>query len=87
MSTFFVISGYVLSTKPMSLIHVGDQAKLADSLGSALFRRRLRLFIPLICTTFLYMMSWHLFGGFWIDGPKPKPTYLMGRNSGRGTPS
>ena len=74
-STFFVISGYVLSTKPMSLIHAGDQAKLADSLGSALFRRWLRLFIPLMCTTFLYMTSWHLFGGFWIDGAKPKPTY------------
>jgi len=73
-STFFVISGYVLSTKPMSLIHTGDQAKLADNLGSALFRRWLRLYIPLICVTFVYMTSWHLFG-FWIDGTKPKPTY------------
>ncbi|KAK0622585.1 acyltransferase family-domain-containing protein [Immersiella caudata] len=73
-SIFFVISGYVLSTKPMSLIHAGDQAKLADNLGSALFRRWLRLYIPLICVTFIYMTSWHLFP-FWIDGAKKQSTY------------
>lgn len=66
-ATFFVISGYVLSTKPLSLIHAGDQAKLADNLSSQLFRRWLRLYIPVIATTFLYMVSWHAFGGFWIS--------------------
>ena len=47
-STFFVISGYVLSTKPLSFIHAGEQAQLADNLASALFRRWLRLYIPLL---------------------------------------
>lgn len=65
-ATFFVISGYVLSTKPLSLIQAGEQAKLADNLGSALFRRWLRLYIPLIATTFLFMLTWHAFGGLWI---------------------
>ncbi|KIN01199.1 hypothetical protein OIDMADRAFT_103839 [Oidiodendron maius Zn] len=61
-TVFFVISGYVLSTKPMSLIQAGDYSKLGENLGSALFRRWLRLYIPVIVTTFLYMTSWHMFG-------------------------
>ncbi|KAF3762743.1 hypothetical protein M406DRAFT_264111 [Cryphonectria parasitica EP155] len=67
---FFVISGYVLSTKPLSLIQAGEQAKLADNLGSQLFRRWLRLYIPLAATTFLYMLTWHSFGGLWIHGAR-----------------
>lgn len=59
---FFVISGYVLSAKPLSLIQAGDFLTLGDNLASALFRRWLRLFLPLIITTFVYMSSLHLFG-------------------------
>lgn len=66
-ATFFVMSGYVLSTKPLSLIQAGEQTKLADNLASQLFRRWLRLYIPLIVTTFLYMLTWHAFGGLWIQ--------------------
>jgi len=65
-TVFFVISGYVLSAKPLSLVHAGDYLKLGDNLASALFRRWLRLHIPVICTTFLYMTSWHAFG-IWTD--------------------
>ena len=61
-TVFFVISGYVLSTKPLMLIHAGENTKLADNVASALFRRWLRLYIPVFCTTFLYMTSWHAFG-------------------------
>ncbi|PSR92256.1 acyltransferase family-domain-containing protein [Coniella lustricola] len=67
-ATFFVISGYVLSIKPLTLIQAGEQAKLADNLASQLFRRWLRLYIPLIITTGVYMLTWHTFGGLWIDG-------------------
>jgi peptidoglycan/LPS O-acetylase OafA/YrhL len=71
---FFVISGYVLSAKPLALIQAGDHIKLGDNLASALFRRWLRLHIPVICTTFIYMTSFHAFG---IHGwPDPQPTYL-----------
>ncbi|KAK4140949.1 acyltransferase family-domain-containing protein [Dichotomopilus funicola] len=75
-ATFFVISGYVLSAKPISLIQAGDQAKLADNLGSALFRRWLRLYIPILATTFIYMTFVHAFG-IWVDGLDAKSTYLQ----------
>src|SRR5271155_1780668 len=65
-TVFFVLSGYVLSTKPLILIHAGEYAMLGDNLASALFRRWLRLHIPVICTTLLYMTSWHAFG-LWTD--------------------
>jgi peptidoglycan/LPS O-acetylase OafA/YrhL len=71
---FFVISGYVLSTKPMSLIHAGEHLKLSENLCSALFRRWLRLFIPVICVTFIYLTSWHLFG-IWIADVTQEVTY------------
>jgi peptidoglycan/LPS O-acetylase OafA/YrhL len=58
-AVFFVISGYVLSAKPLSLIQKGDHAKLAESLGSSLFRRWLRLFLPLFATTFITMTLDH----------------------------
>lgn len=73
-TVFFVISGYVLSAKPLALIQAGDHIKLGDNLASALFRRWLRLYIPVICTTFLYMTSFH---AFHIHGwPDPQRTYL-----------
>lgn len=71
-SIFFVMSGYVLSAKPLQYVHSGDHLKLGDNLASALFRRWLRLFIPVICVTFIYMCSWHL--GVRTD-VEPKPTF------------
>jgi peptidoglycan/LPS O-acetylase OafA/YrhL len=63
---FFVISGYALSTKPLSLIQSGEFTLLGDNLAGALFRRFMRLHIPVICSTFVYMTSWHAFG-IWTD--------------------
>ena len=75
-SVFFVISGYVLSAKPLSLIQSRETVNLADNLGSALFRRWLRLFIPVCVLTFIWMSSWHLFG-IRSSGPMgPERTYL-----------
>ncbi|CCG80643.1 Putative uncharacterized protein [Taphrina deformans PYCC 5710] len=71
---FFVISGYVLAAKPLALIQAGDRLKLADNLGSALFRRWLRLYIPVLGTTFLFMTSWHAFG-IWTAWPKHQADY------------
>jgi len=50
---FLVLSGYVLSHKPLSLIHNGELMKLNDVMASSLFRRYFRLYIPLIVTTFI----------------------------------
>lgn len=72
-AVFFVISGYVLSAKPLSLIHAGETSKLADNLGSSLFRRWLRLYIPVIGTTFLWMSSWHLFNIRSSNSLSPRP--------------
>lgn len=70
---FFVLSGYVLSVKPLS--YSDDSSKLAENLSSSLFRRWIRLHLPVIGTTFLYMTSWHLFG-LWTSYPEHKPTYV-----------
>ena len=59
---FFVVSGYVLSCKPLSLIQSGQLDQLGDNLASAMFRRWLRLYIPVMCTTFASVLLWHLFG-------------------------
>lgn len=59
---FFVISGYVLSAGPLRALQNGEGSKLATRVGSALFRRWLRLFIPVLGTTFVWATSWHLLG-------------------------
>ncbi|KAL2408010.1 hypothetical protein ABEF95_001384 [Exophiala dermatitidis] len=61
-AVFFVISGYVLSAKPLALIHSGDHDRLSENVGSALFRRWLRLYIPVIVTTFIVASLPHVFG-------------------------
>jgi peptidoglycan/LPS O-acetylase OafA/YrhL len=66
-TTFFVISGYVLSLRPLQLLHAGDHLQLGDHLASALFRRWLRLYIPLITILFLVMTLSHMFG-IWVHG-------------------
>ncbi|EFX02571.1 hypothetical protein CMQ_4251 [Grosmannia clavigera kw1407] len=61
-ATFYVISGYVLAAKPLSLIHAGEHVRLLDNLASSMFRRWIRLYFPIIVTTFVYVTSWHVFG-------------------------
>lgn len=61
-STFFVISGYVLTAKPLSLIQSGDHVKLSENVASALFRRWLRLFLPIWIVTFMIISIPHIFG-------------------------
>ncbi|KAF1840351.1 acyltransferas-like protein [Cucurbitaria berberidis CBS 394.84] len=63
---FFVISGYVLSVKTLSLIQRGQTQHAADGIGSALFRRWLRLYIPIIAVTFLWMCLRH-WTKIWVD--------------------
>lgn len=73
-ATFFVISGYALSVRPMTHIHSGDMEKLAQGLGSALFRRWIRLFLPVAATTFIWLTLWHAFG-LWCKPFVPQETY------------
>ncbi|KPM44151.1 hypothetical protein AK830_g2459 [Neonectria ditissima] len=71
--TFFVISGYVLSMKPLSLIQAGEYVKLGDNLASALFRRWIRLFLPLIVTVSMFVVVWHSLG-MWVRPLTMQPT-------------
>ena len=73
-SIFFVISGYVLSVKSLGLIQRGQHLNAADSVGSALFRRWLRLYLPVIAVTFLWMSQRH-WTNVWIDFGDMKATY------------
>lgn len=61
-AVFFIISGYALSVKPLSLIQAKETAKLGQNLASALFRRWIRLFLPVLGMTFVWMTCWHVFG-------------------------
>lgn len=45
-SIFFVLSGFVLSWGPLGSIRTGQKEKFASSLGSAVFRRWMRLYLP-----------------------------------------
>ncbi|RMJ25397.1 acyltransferase [Aspergillus sp. HF37] len=74
-STFFVLSGYVLSIKSLDLIEKGDLTALGDHLASAFFRRWVRLFLPVAATVVVYATSWHLFG-IWVDGHSAKNNWL-----------
>lgn len=71
---FFVISGYVLSVKSLSLIQKGDFLNSGDSVGSALFRRWLRLYIPVIAVTFLWCSQWH-WTKLWTSFGEPRGSY------------
>lgn len=57
---FFVVSGYALSYKPLKLIRKRDSAALLDSMASMIFRRHMRLYLPLIFTTFIAMCLGYL---------------------------
>ncbi|KUJ23701.1 uncharacterized protein LY89DRAFT_950 [Mollisia scopiformis] len=91
---FFVLSGYVLSYKPLKLIHSRDFEKLQGALGSAIFRRWFRLFLPVaalwILNIFLVqfgVFSW--FDKFHSENPSMPPgiveSYLPAGESFWGT--
>jgi len=61
-ATFFVLSGYVLSTKPLMQIQAGEYTALGDGMASGLFRRWFRLFIPIWVVTFCYACMPHVVG-------------------------
>ncbi|KAL5115271.1 hypothetical protein ACEQ8H_006863 [Pleosporales sp. CAS-2024a] len=73
-AVFFVISGYVLSVKSLSLIHSGKTLSAAESLGSALFRRWMRLYIPIMLVTFSWMCFRH-WSRIWTDNAEMPATF------------
>ncbi|PVI02019.1 acyltransferas-like protein [Periconia macrospinosa] len=73
-SIFFVISGYVLSVKSLGLIQKGQLQQSADSVGSALYRRWFRLYIPVIAVSWIYLTMRH-WTKMYVGMGELKPTY------------
>ncbi len=71
---FFVISGYVLSHKPLSLIQKNQGSAALENVASALFRRWLRLYLPILGITFLWMCFRHS-TKIWVENPPLEPTF------------
>lgn len=61
---FFVISGYVITRKPLSLLHEGAARRddFLEALNSSMVRRPLRLFLPVMSSTLFLACAWHVFG-------------------------
>jgi peptidoglycan/LPS O-acetylase OafA/YrhL len=81
-STFFVISGYVISYKALRLMRAGQYGALLDSLSSSVFRRGMRLYFPTIVCTFINLMICRM-GWFRVDVqhhnmvPAPEETLML----------
>ncbi|KAL1639363.1 hypothetical protein SLS58_007944 [Diplodia intermedia] len=54
---FFVLSGYVLSRKPLMAMRSQCYDTMLQSISSSIFRRGIRLFLPTIFSTFLVMLA------------------------------
>ncbi|KAF8857710.1 hypothetical protein BDZ45DRAFT_427548 [Acephala macrosclerotiorum] len=54
---FLIISGFVLSYKPLKQIHAHQYSALANTLSSSIFRRALRLFLPSFVTLFIMAVA------------------------------
>lgn len=52
-TVFFVVSGYVIAVKTLALIHRGQLDRALDSLAGSLFRRPLRLYLPIVVATLI----------------------------------
>lgn len=56
---FFIISGFVLSYKPIRQIHSQQYSTLTTTLSSSVFRRALRLFLPSFVGLFIMAVAVH----------------------------
>lgn len=71
---FLIISGFVLSYKPLKQIHSQQYGALANTLGSSVFRRAMRLFLPSFAT--LFIMAIAVFYGI-SDDRYAEPTFAL----------
>lgn len=53
---FFIISGYVLSLKPLKLLRAQSDEKFAQTMSSYVFRRAVRLYVPTLVATLVAMI-------------------------------
>lgn len=50
---FFVVSGFVIAIKPLTLVRSGNHGNLVSNLASFIFRRGVRIYLPVFATIFL----------------------------------
>ncbi|KAI1074671.1 acyltransferase family-domain-containing protein [Whalleya microplaca] len=55
-TVFFVISGYVITIKTLSMIYQRKQDRVLESLSGSLFRRPFRLYLPIIASTLIILV-------------------------------
>ena len=66
---FFVLSGYVLSYKPLQLSRKHDTGLLFDKLASGLFRRAPRLFLPVVPVMIITAIFGVYYGCYGVGRP------------------
>ncbi|KAL3428419.1 hard surface induced protein 3-like protein [Phlyctema vagabunda] len=54
---FYAISGFALSLKPLQYIQHGQMDKLLLAISSSVFRRMVRLYLPVLTVTFIAMLG------------------------------
>ncbi|KAK7970363.1 hypothetical protein PG996_001208 [Apiospora saccharicola] len=66
-TVFFVVSGYVIAVKTLTLIHRGQLDRALDSLAGSLFRRPFRLYLPIVVATLINLVLVRCDGVFQKD--------------------
>jgi peptidoglycan/LPS O-acetylase OafA/YrhL len=69
-ANFFILSGFVLSCKPLRLVRKRDPA-LLECLASSVFRRVPRLFLPLVAT--MVVTAFCTYAHWYNDEPEYRP--------------
>jgi peptidoglycan/LPS O-acetylase OafA/YrhL len=62
-AVFFVVGGYVMSLKPLSLMHSHQAVAAPGALVSSVFRRSIRIYVPAVVASFSTMLTIWL--GWW----------------------
>lgn len=74
---FFIISGFALTYGVLGHMHNNQPDKVLDTLASSIFRRHMRLYLPLIFASFVTMLA--IYTGIAIKGEEPdvlQPKFL-----------
>jgi peptidoglycan/LPS O-acetylase OafA/YrhL len=75
-AVFFCISGYVLTQRLISLLHEDRKEDFVRSVHSSIFRRPLRVFLPVIWSTLMFATTWHV-TGLATPWPKRAPNIII----------
>ncbi|KAF9872288.1 hypothetical protein CkaCkLH20_10115 [Colletotrichum karsti] len=66
-AVFFVISGYVLTIRSLTMIYQRKNDQFLNTLVGSSFRRPLRLYLPIVASTFIIAVMVHF--GYYIKDP------------------